>query len=322
MRNRKDTKIVLYTENEDGLFDELTVDIYNQDFEYVSNCEEKHLGVTSGKSLKEFHVEGEFFNALHNVLKCNYSGSYSDADDYIDEEQHEREESKKPIIAKEKIWQAIRWAVDEKELARIISFDYRYEDDDYYDFDLIIEKIHALMRGEKTIRYFTGWCIVLMRCFMDNMDCKSKELLELFYDLGDFFDAVAFMDTTLKGEKKLKECRETIAKIKHYNHLICDLKNNSETDFTTNKVITYVTFAFSLNDGTECLYKFCIVDKKKKTINYLYAPEIDYSEEINYTFLSQAEFEDLSSKYYDNYTLDASMEIDYALKCRKRKNQR
>lgn len=203
--------------------------------------------------------------------------------------------------------------MDESELNRILSFDYRYEKADYYDFDLIIDKMHAFINGEQTVSYFKGWCILLMRCFMDYMNCSSKKLSTIFYNLGDYFDGIAFMSLNISDKEKLKECREITAELKYYNHLICDLKNKTSTDFTTNNVITFVSLGFCLNDGKESLYQVCIVDKKNKKINYLYIPEIEYLEDINYTILSLAEFEDLPNKYYDDYSLDVSMAVDYAL---------
>ena len=313
-----DKMIAIYTEKDEGLFEELTIDLYNREYEFVHGCKKEDLGKEHDKKVKEFRVERDFFYALYDIIECtSYSGADYDARDYVDEKQEKTEERKKPLITKEKVWQALRWELDEKELDRIISFDYRYENDDYYDFDLIMEKLHALMNGEKSIRYFTSWCIVLMRCFMFNMKFESEKLSELFYDLGDFFDAVAFMDSTLEGEEKLKDCRDTIARLKNFNHEICNLRNNTQTDFMSNGVITYVTFGFCVGRDDTTVYKYCIVDTNKKTINYLYSPETDYSEEINYTFLSEADFEWLPNKNYGGYSYDSSMGVDYALKKRR-----
>lgn len=315
MRNDKEKAIAIYTETDDGLFDELVIDVYNRDYRYISDCKKQDLGKSNEEGTEEFYVEADFFYAYFKLIERHYGGSYLSADDYIDEKQYVLEESKKPLILKEEIWRAIRWELSEKELDRIISFDYRYEDDDYYDFDLIIEKVHALMRGEKTIRYFTSWCVALMRCFMFNMKCKNSEVAAEFCDLGDFFDGVAFMDSTLEGEKKLKECRDVIAALKYHNHKIQDAKNKKRSDFLTNGVVTYVNFGFSLNDGREVLNRVCVVDKKRKVINYLFVPDFDYIEGINYTFLSEEEFDDLSSKYFRGYALDTSLTVDYAALC-------
>lgn len=314
MKYNIDYTIAIYTENEKGSFDELIVDIYNQGYEYISDCNEQMLFKASEKNLKEFHVEQDFFLAFYQTLENNYSGSFSfNGYNVLDAKQYELEEKKKPLIKKEKIWQAIRWELDESELDRIISFDYRYEKDDYYDFDLMIDKIHAFMNGEKTVSYFNGWCILLMRCFMHNMKCRSKKLHSLYYDLGDFFDGAAFMSLDISQEEKLKESRENIAILKYFNHEISDVKAKSQTDFTTNGVITYVAFAFSVDDGRYALYNVCVVDMENDKINYLIIPDMDYDERINYTLLSQAEFNDLSCKYFDDYALDTSMTVDYAL---------
>ena len=77
--------------------------------------------------------------------------------------------------------------------------------------------------------------------------------------------------------------------------------------------MTYVSFAFSLNDGEDCLIKACVVDNERGKINYMIIPECEYDERINYTFLTAEEFDDLPSEFYDGYSLDTSMTIDYAL---------
>ncbi|MDE6411343.1 MAG: hypothetical protein K2L02_02255 [Clostridia bacterium] len=309
-----------YTESEKERFDELVVDIYNKYYEYNPDQKEELLWKNQEANVPEFYVEQDFFDDYWQKIRDLYIGDWNVADAYDFKEV--QTEKKKPLVPKEKIWQAIKWELDESEFDRIISFNYKYPKDDYYNFDLIMEKIHALMKGEKSISYFKSWCILLMRCYMDNMKYRSKKLLKIFYDLGDYFDGVAFMDSSLEGEEKLKECREIIAALKDYNHRICDLKNRAETDFTTNGVITYVAFAFTLNDGEESLYRVCVVDEEKRTINYLFVEDIDYLEEINYTLLSQAEFDDLSSDYWEGYTLDTSMPADYAIRKTKRSKQK
>lgn len=319
MKYARNNVIAMYAENEDGRIDELIADIRDREYKFTYNTKEELLLKAKNNKVKEFSVPHNFLLEFYQVLENHYCGSCNpDGSNVADVKQYEAEERKKPLILKEKIRRAIRWELDEKELDRIISFDYRYEKDDYYDFDLIIDKIHALMNGEKSVSYFKSWCILLMRCFMDNMNCRSKKLLSLYYDLGYYFDGVAFMDSSLDGEEKLKECRGIIAVLKNYNHAICDLKNKKATDFTTNGVITYVALAFTLNDGEQSLYQVCVVDEKRKAINYLLVPEFDYSEDINYTFLSQADYEDLSAEYWDDYALDTSMTIDYALKAGRR----
>lgn len=67
------------------------------------------------------------------------------------------------------------------------------------------------------------------------------------------------------------------------------------------------------DDGNMCINRVCVVDKKRKRINYMYIKEIDYREDINYSLLSKAEFDDLPSKYVKGYKLDSSMTADYAV---------
>lgn len=307
-----DKAIAFYAANDDGTFDELIVDVYNRHYALTYDVKERYLWKSHDKKAKEFLVERDLFYAYYDIIKHEYSGEIRDSDYYYESDAEEK--IRKPIIPKERVWQAIKFELDEQELDKLTNFDVDFAKDDYYDFDVILNNVHTVMNGEKSIEYFKTWCIVMMRCFMHYTSCRSKKLKELYYDLGDYFDGVAFMDTELEGEKKLKEFREIIAELKHSNHEINDCKNKTNTDFETNGVITYVTFAFSLNDGKECLYKVCIVDNNQDKINYFFVEEPDYLEKINYTFLSEADFDDLSSRYFYSHSLDTSLTIDHALK--------
>lgn len=46
----------------------------------------------------------------------------------------------------------------------------------------------------------------------------------------------------------------------------------------------------------------------------MFAADLDFDERINYTLLSEADFEGLPSLMFCDYSLDASLGIDYALK--------
>ena len=73
-----------------------------------------------------------------------------------------------------------------------------------------------------------------------------------------------------------------------------------------------VTFVASVSGGREvALSKVCVVDEDSEAVNYLFVPDLVYREEINYTFLTEAEFDCLTSKYYE-YTFDGTMKEDYA----------
>ena len=307
----KDKNIItIFTESGDDFYSELTIDFYNRQYEYVYECREEQLDKANS-----FCVENNLFFALYDLAENLYCGQESNAKSYINTKRYAEQEKKKPLIKKDVIWRAINCELTAKEMSEnnLFLFDYRYAKDDYYDFDIILKTAYAAMSGELSLSRFKDWCIVLMRCFL-YMDCKSQRLNEIYCELSNYFDGVAFINTNLKGEARRKELKQIIAELKYYNHKICDAKKRTTTDFTTNGVITYVNFTFSLNNGKDCMNRICVVDKNKGTINYIFLLEDDYSLDINYTFLTDAEFDDLPSKYFYDCAPDTTMTADYAVK--------
>ena len=308
----------IYSENDEGTLDELVVDIFNKEYEYTGNVDGEELSFNNNCKIKQFKVERNFFDYYCDLLEKAYSGScYVNEDDYETRKKQAEFDSKreksKPLIDRKTVWNALRLELSEEELLKVCSFDYRLPKDNYYDFELFISKIHDVMEGKIEVRAFQSWCVVVMRCLENCMDTKSQKLKSLYYDIGDYFDGMAFMSIDISEKDKRIQCLEDIAWLKYQDHLVQDARVRKITPFETDGVITYVTFAFSLNDGEDCLIKACVVDNEKGKINYMIIPECEYDERINYTFLTDEEFDGLPSEYYDRYALDMSMTIDYAL---------
>ena len=307
----------IYTENDEGTLDELVADTLNREYEYTGNVDERELSFRRDSRIRGFKVEREFFRYFFSLLERTYCGSnYVNEGDYAARkkaaESEAREERKRPLLDREMVWKALRLELPEQELNKVCSFEYRLPKDEYYDLGLIIETIHRLMEGRLEVRTFTSWCVVVMRCLEDCMPAKSARLKELYYDIGDYFDGLAFMDEGISEADKRRECLEAIARLKYYDHLISDAKLRRKTPFETDGVITCVAPAFFLNDGKESLVKVCVVDLGRKKINYQFVPECEYDERINFTFLADSEFEALSSEYHKGFSLDGAMTFHYA----------
>lgn len=314
----KRSKIAIYTANADGLFDELVIDFFNKFYVYSAGIDERDLIKAHDGNIPEFCVGKEILDTFFRIIENLYCGEYRFEEIGYDyraelEKEYNAKEASKPVIAKEKVWQALRGELSLKELKKVRAADCRYEKDDYYDFDLAIRTVYDLMYGRITISYFVRWCGVLIGCLMDYMNCKNEKLSSVFKETGWYLDGVVF-DGSFIARGKARECRKIIAHLKYFDHVIRDLKSKLATDFTTNGVITYVSFGFGLNGGNGSVYRVCIVDKTRKAINYMYVPKIGYSGKVNYTFLSEAEFDELSNRYYDGYFLDYSMGPEYAAK--------
>lgn len=317
MKNKNENMIAFYTEMENGLIDELVIDLYEKTYYSNSDIDLRELWCKDKKQAREWHVDRANFDIIFELVEtfCESGEFYYPEESYeerqIQSQKWEQEQRAKPVVSKEKIWQAINCEMEVNELHKLISYDFVYPKDDYYNFDLMMSIIHAFMNGKVSGEYFMSWCVLMMRCLFDAMNCRSKKLQEVYNDIADYLDGFAFLGSDISGEKKLVECNEFIAFLKYYNHQIVDIQNKRKTDFERNGVITYVSFAFSINDGKDCAYNVCIVDKEKNTINYMIVYNYVYDEEIDYTILSKTEFEDLTSQYVINYTLDSSMTIEY-----------
>lgn len=318
MKGKLKNQIAFYAENDEGLLDELIIDIVEKQYEYNGNLDALELWSSENPHAKEFFVEKRLLNAVHRLVEYNYSGTYGFEDkSYAERMQYEkmREERlrARTLVPKKKIWQAIKWELDEKELDELLSYDkYRYEVSNYYSFDLMFEKIHAFMAGEKSVHYFTSWCILLMRCFYEAMSDKCQKRKAIYNELASWLDGVAFMSSDISEKEKGIECRELIAILKYQNHRITDTRKGRETLFMKNGVVTYVTFSFSLNDGKDCMYRVCVADHERKMVNHFFIPNLDFNEEVDYTFLTEGEFE-VQMDYFD-YKLDTAMTEDYQLR--------
>lgn len=319
MQYNKRGAVAVYSKNEEGTCDELVVDLYNRRFEYTGNLEEQELSGKMVGGIKILEVPQEFFRQLFDVAGTQFAGSY-----YTEEKTYSQrlaenrrwaaENKKKPVVGQETIKKAIRCALSQQELDDILSYDYRYEKGDYGDFTIIYEKIHAAMAGALSVDYFTSWCVLLMRCFFDAMDTRSRKLQDVYNEIGDYFDGVAFMASDISEQEKCRELRELIAFLKYHEHLAEDIRSKSAEKFQTAGVVTYVSFAFSAQDGERSLYRVCVADEIEKKVNYMFAADLDFDERIHYTLLSEADFEGLPSLMFGGYSLDTSLGIDYALK--------
>lgn len=318
MQYNKRGAIAVYSKNEEGTCDELVVDLYNLRFEYTGNLEEQELRGKTVGGIKIFEVPMEFFRQFCDVVDAQFDGSY-----YTEEKTYPQrlaesrrraaEDKKKPVVGHETIKKAIRCELSQQELDDILSYDYRYEKDDYGDFPVLYEKIHAVMEGTLGVNYFTSWCVLLMRCFFDAMDTRSRRLQDVYNEIGDYFDGVAFMASDISEQEKCRELRELIAFLKYHEYLVANIRSKSAEKFQTAGVVTYVSFAFSVQDGERSLYRVCVADEIEKKVNYMFAADFDFDERINYTLLSEAEFRELPSLTIDDYALDISLGIDYAL---------
>lgn len=308
--------IAFYMDAEDGTFDELKIDIYERSYEYSQHIDKRDLFSYNNGNAKEIYVQEKLFyeilDAAENVCACgqDYYEEYTFEERQLAEKKRLEMEEAKPVVPKEKVWQALRWELNNDELCKLLSLDIRFEKDDYYDFDLIIDKIHKFMEGWRvSVAYFTDWCTVLLRCLYA-IKSENEKLQEVYDEIADYLEGFAYSPLDALDEDKQIECKELIARLKCYNHQIEDLKGKKTTDFEKNGVIIYVAFAFTLHDGHDRAYYVCIVDKINKQINYNVLYNLIYDEEINYTIIAEEDFIEVYDEYFEDYKPNASLTVD------------
>ena len=214
----------------------------------------------------------------------------------------------KTVLPKEKVWQALRWELSSEEISKMHNCDlFEYEKDDYFDLELMLDKIHRFMQGEKSRDYLMDWCLILMNCFMSSYPYpRGSKLGRLYYDIGDTFDAFAFWDASPT------ECRWLIAYLKWHNHCRQNIIDKTKNDFRTNGVVVYVQPDAYIEQSDTDLYEILVVDKVEKTFNVFYVDGIDYLEHINYSqFNCQDSLIDLVLRRYNYCKLDPTMTLDY-----------
>ena len=300
--------------------DELILDLFEKNYEYNGNLDRRDLWERHGGKGREFQIEFAELKKLFSIVEDTFHQGefYFENKDYEvrqrENRQWKKRQNRRELVPKDRLWRAIRWECDEDELDELCSFErYRYEKDDYYDFDLILEKIHAFMAGERSVGDFTSWLIVLMRCLQEGLICNNCRQKEIYDQIADMFDGAAFMPRDISEEEKRVDCLETIAFLKDLDFQLKNIDAKKNTPFTKNGVATYVSFnAFVAGGEGSELSKVCVVDEDKKTVNYLFVSNLVYNEEIDYTFLTDAEFDCLTSTYYE-YSLYAAMKEDYAM---------
>ena len=309
--------IALYTENADGLFDELVFDVYNRYYQYHGNLDKRELPERRDDYANVCYVDPAAFRAFYDFVESTYDGDFYveeisyDGRAEIEKEYNANEEGKPPIMEYD-MWDVLRGECHKRDMPVICNDYYHIQPDKYYNFDLLMKGVYDFMSGKKSVSFFKAWCGAVAACFARAMKYKNKALLFVFKQISWYLDGVSFMDKSLSHKKRKKKCREIIAHLKHFDHTVRDIKQNTKSDFTTEGVITYISFAFTADDGKSALYRVCIVDKWTIKINYFYANKLSFSEKINYTFIEPAEFDELPTRYLEGYTLDKSMPIDYA----------
>lgn len=276
--------------------------VYNPTRKWLYQEERIHKdylsGVDSfGNPYAAVEVSRKTFDVIFNKLFKDYGAREGFFYHVVDEE---KEEEKK--IEKELVLKGIRGNLSADELGEIVQKP--MEQADYYDYEAFTSMIYKFMRGEVDTEYYRDWTI-LVSWALNNHDLqKDCEKSILYEELSWAFDGHSFDE--FRKEKDV-QCRGMLAGVKYTNHLIKNLsKKKKPLFYNDGKVVVYCRFDFCNSSNT--FYKLCVVDRSKKVFAIKSVVNVDYLENINYTFLDADEFDELTNEYYE-YFLDKDMDV-------------
>lgn len=197
------------------------------------------------------------------------------------------------MITKEQVWKGLRFELPQDELCKILQAD-EYEEDDYYDYDLLMGTLYKAINKEIEFDYFIDWCILIANCY--NYTNKRTKLGKLYYDVGYFFDGISFMD----GYDK-KDFMESVAMLKHYDYLIRKAKKEIKGPFITDNIERIMVFDHCNWNYDSAVYRVIIKDYNTKEWEIKYIDDYDftYDENVNYSFVSEKEFDKEFNKFYN-----------------------
>ena len=101
--------------------------------------------------------------------------------------------------------------------------------------------------------------------------------------------------------QNLKDFLEDYAKLKNYDYSIKKAKGEIEGPFVSNGVERILCFDHANWNYDSCVYKLIIKDYNTKEweIRYIDDHDFEYDESINYSFVSEKEFEKIFNKFYN-----------------------
>ncbi len=196
------------------------------------------------------------------------------------------------LISREQTWKGLRMELSVEELQAI--FQQTFEEDTYFDFELLLDGLHKILRKEIDFDYYTSWCILIANCFTYT-NYESKALNNLLGEIGYFFDGCSFEE-----EWNEKELYYNIASLKYFNHLYENKRNKKRSRFLTDGVERFLVFDHANRAQDSRVLRAIIKDNTKKEFDLRYVDEADftYDENVNYSFVDEEAFEDVFNSFY------------------------
>ena len=202
------------------------------------------------------------------------------------------------MVTKEEIWRGIKQELSRSEILKILPpYGYEYEEDDYYDYDLLLGGLYKMLNKEVEFDYFIDWCILIAKSLEQTKVPAQSKLRDLYDDVAYFFDGISFMDNY-----DAKLLLQRIAELKHYNFLIKKAKKESQSPFLSDGVERLMFFDHCNRTHDSSVYRVIIKDYNRKCwqLRYVDTHNFTFDDKINYTFESKDKFDNIFAKFYDD----------------------
>ena len=90
---------------------------------------------------------------------------------------------------------------------------------DYFDLPAMLSAADCFLAGGMTPAAFADWCLLMMRCFQDGGSFRGVSgLWELYDELADSFDGMAFTSEDCTDEETRLRVLEFYAELKYVAH--------------------------------------------------------------------------------------------------------
>ncbi|MBQ9369894.1 MAG: hypothetical protein IJU10_02335 [Clostridia bacterium] len=306
----------VYRKNALGTYDELF-------FDDEDRCTYNE-GIEAGRLLKnrsdidEYEVDDEVFVAFAALalryMDCDFREEdidfyRSDEDVWLSEE-YDRKMATQSILPLDLIKRGIKGEVSAEEMEMLCDQEnYRIVPGRYWKLELVEGMIDKLNKGKINVNDFCSWCILMMRCCFAQAEKYKRKKKVILNGIADSFDCIAFMDPSMSQGEIRRECRSILARMRYDDYCFRYADQHKIPPFNlTGDVYVYVNWCSCGKVGE--VYRMCVANHKQRTVNYFYAYNLDYSDNVAYNFLPNREFDDLFGRYYE-FKVDPTLGINY-----------
>lgn len=288
--------------NEEGIYDIMIYNPLTKELHLEEDIGEEYIsGVDSyGNPYSSAKVSRELFDIIFNKLlkRDGCIGGFFDEWE-ADVPVHRPSKNKVP---KETVFKGIRGELSVEDLDKIVQVD--LEKADYYDFEAFISVMHKFLSGEISRDYYKHWVILVAWALSSHKFKENSKRYLLYNSISDDFDGHSFGNLEVEKEQ---ECYGMIASLKHNDHLLKNIRKSvAPPFFNENGIAVYICLGYC-NHYNE-YHKICVADEQNKIFKIDNIVNPFYYEHINYTFVDEDEFDDLTNTYYE-YFHDISMDI-------------